>query len=39
MRELALFCGGRIEIQGISEQGTTVSLEIPLDARISDASQ
>jgi PAS domain S-box-containing protein len=34
MRELALFCGGRIDIRGISEQGTTVSLEIPLDPRM-----
>jgi PAS domain S-box-containing protein len=36
MRELALLCGGLIDIHGISEKGTTVSLEIPLDAHISD---
>ena len=36
MRELAVLCGGRIDIHGVSEQGTTVSLEIPLDARISE---
>jgi PAS domain S-box-containing protein len=38
MRELALLCGGRIDIHGVSEQGTTVSLEIPLDARIPGAT-
>jgi PAS domain S-box-containing protein len=32
MRELALVCGGRIDIHGVSEEGTTVTLEIPLDA-------
>ena len=39
MRELALLCGGTIDIRGISEESTTVSLEIPLDARIPDAAQ
>jgi PAS domain S-box-containing protein len=34
MRELAFICGGRIDIHGISERGTTVSLEIPMDARM-----
>jgi PAS domain S-box-containing protein len=38
MRELARQCGGRIEIHGVSEKGTTVSLEMPLDARKSLAS-
>lgn len=34
IRELALVCGGKVEIHGISGMGTTVSLEIPLDARM-----
>jgi len=34
MRELAVLCGGRIDIHGVSEKGTTVSLKIPLDARM-----
>jgi len=38
MRELAILCGGRIEIHGTAEEGTTVSLEVPLDSRISDGS-
>jgi PAS domain S-box-containing protein len=39
MRELALLCSGQFDIHGNPETGTTVYLEIPLDARISDAAQ
>jgi PAS domain S-box-containing protein len=39
MRELALLRGGTMDVSGISGEGTTVSLEIPLDARLSDAAQ
>jgi signal transduction histidine kinase len=38
MRELALLCGGRIDIHGIPGKGTTVTLEIPLDTPIPDAA-
>jgi signal transduction histidine kinase len=37
MRELALLSGGRLDIQGAPEKGTTVSLEVPLDAQDSNA--
>ena len=36
MRERALSFGGRIDIRGTPGEGTTVTLEIPDEARISD---
>jgi len=34
MRELALTFGGKVSIDGMPGQGTTVSVEIPLDAQV-----
>ncbi len=35
MRELAMLFGGTVKIDGIPDKGTTVSVEVPLDAQVS----